>query len=84
MAELTPEQRAHLMDVSHSFLSDPAFSFLEIELVMEEIFGNYAACAANATARSWSTYWDALTLYEEERHDNPAAVPPNVQEHSLF
>src|SRR5258705_12350259 len=73
------EKHGHekLCEAAGSFLSDFHFGHVEIEAVMEEIFGTYATRQKSAAAISWATYWRDLSIYDEARREGSQAVLPN-------
>jgi hypothetical protein len=67
-----------LCKAAHTFLSDFHFGHVEIEAVMEEVFGNYATQQKSVAAVSWATYWRDLSIYDEARREGNQAVLPDV------
>ena len=67
-----------LCEAAGSFLSDFHFGHVEIEAVMEKVFGNYATRQKSAAAICWATYWRDLSIYDEARREGIQAVLPDV------
>ncbi|KAF7982537.1 hypothetical protein HWV62_28166 [Athelia sp. TMB] len=77
------DQLDALKDASKRFLGEKDFSSVDLEDVMQVIFGDYATRSASAEATEWAQYWDKLAVYEEALQDNQlsAGPPPSFPGH---
>jgi hypothetical protein len=57
------EQFNKLIDATKAFLEDREFGAIEIEEVMDAVFGNNHT---GTEAVEWKGYWKELELYEEK------------------
>ncbi|KAF8182478.1 ribonuclease H-like domain-containing protein [Mycena galopus ATCC 62051] len=72
MAALTEEQFLQLQTASETFLMDQDFGQVQVEPILESIFGDYSARLANPIACKWADYWQALAMYCEEYQEHLA------------
>ena len=54
-----------LVKTSTQFLEEEPFGPVQIEKVMEEVFGAYASRTTD-DANAWQAYWTALQLYQDQ------------------
>ncbi|KAJ6495185.1 hypothetical protein C8R45DRAFT_927129 [Mycena sanguinolenta] len=68
-ASLPPEQLRRLQDAAKAFLEKRDYGCIQVEAVMEDIFGDRAARLANPVGCEWTKYWTALEDYEQRQRD---------------
>lgn len=70
-----------LGDMSKCFLNEHDFGSVEVEDVMQGVFGDYADQCASAEAVEWAQYWNKLIIYDEAVQDSGmnAGSPPLVR-----
>ncbi|KAF7975533.1 hypothetical protein HWV62_9361 [Athelia sp. TMB] len=75
---LSEEDLQRLTSASKAFLTQDDFGTVQVEDVMQDVFGDYAARSNSAEAVEWAKYWDTLAGYEETVRDNEmnAGLPP--------
>jgi hypothetical protein len=77
------EQLDKLNDAGKAFLEDKAFGAIEIEEVMDDVFGGDRT---GTEAIEWKGYWKELELYKERLREDPcnAGTVPKVSCDCLF
>jgi hypothetical protein len=77
------EQWDKLVDATKAFLEDKEFGAIEIEELMDDVFGNNRT---GTEAVEWKGYWKELELYEEKLREDPlnAGAAPKVSCTYLF
>ena len=77
------EQFNKLIDATKAFLKDREFGAIEIEEVMDAVFGNNRT---GTEAVEWKGYWKELELYEEKLREDPlnAGAAPKVSCDLIF
>ncbi|KZP25676.1 hypothetical protein FIBSPDRAFT_950096 [Athelia psychrophila] len=72
-----------LGDMSKCFLNEHDFGSVEVEDVMQGVFGDYADQCASAEAVEWAQYWNKLIIYDEAVQDSGmnAGSPPLLPGH---
>jgi hypothetical protein len=61
-----------LRKAANSFLNDFHFGHVEIEAVMEDVFGDYATQQKSTAAICWASYWKDLSVYDEAKREGMA------------
>lgn len=67
-----------LKAASAKFLSDANYGAIDIEAVMQEVFGDFGTRSQCSEAQAWSDYWRELALYEESMRGGVVAQLPQV------
>ena len=77
------EQLDKLIDAAKAFLEDKGFGAIEIEEVMDDVFGDDCT---GTEAVEWKGYWKELELYKEKLAEDPlnAGAAPKVSCNYLF
>ncbi|KAJ3913026.1 ribonuclease H-like domain-containing protein [Lentinula edodes] len=71
------EDYKSLKEASESFLKYENFGFVEVDEVMNHVFGSNRA--GNLDAKAWAAYWTQLSLHEEKvRDDGYIGSPPEI------
>ncbi|KAJ3851097.1 hypothetical protein EV368DRAFT_66023 [Lentinula lateritia] len=77
---LTDEDYQMLLEASVSFLERKDFGIVELEEVMDQVFGQNRG---GKDAKAWSMHWTQLSLYEEQVHEGRSiGPPPKIPSHS--
>ncbi|KAJ3911331.1 hypothetical protein F5877DRAFT_86129 [Lentinula edodes] len=77
---LTDEDYQMLLEASVSFLERKDFGIVELEEVMDQVFGQNRG---GEDAKAWSMHWTQLSLYEEQAQEGRSiGPPPKIPSHS--
>ena len=68
----TDEDYQMLLEASVSFLERKDFGIVELEEVMDQVFGQNRG----GDAKAWSMHWTQLSLYEEQAQEGRSIGPP--------
>ena len=86
---LTADQLARLKQASNLFLTQKDYGAVQLEALMDDIFGEYSTRARDPVACQWKDYWWELEIYaelegtEKEKADIPAVSPCHNGQDSL-
>ena len=62
---LTADQLAALQEAASCFVTQSDYGAVQLEAVMEKVFGAYTTRQENPIACLWSNYWKTLDVFAE-------------------